>query len=544
MKPVRIAVFPVEQFSRYRRLFEGLSELYSIQFEPRAEADFAGCSAALLFGVARSEAERVANSGVRCVAWIKEQPLPVQSAAAHVLINSVPCVDPCLRGKTLRDRSIDQVRPLKAKTGDAVVATKSDDILWIHRDLENSSLDLLGVDPPCLTESEYLSEFLQRDNCMRLLPLLHCLRGLSPWRKPALRACLMFDDPNLHWKSYGYIRFKELAEHAGKHNYHASFATVPFDGWYVHRATAELFRENKSRLSLLVHGNNHTFAELAQTYRNGDQRALMAQALQRIEKLEKRSGLEISRVMAAPHGGCSADMAATLLEVGFEAACISRWSLLRHNPIQWYPTIALDLADFLAKGFPIIPRFKLAHDREVDIYLTALLQKPIILVGHHEDLKGGLDLLGEFAARINSVGKVTWMNMLSMARSNFCTHQDGDSLHVKIYSRRVQIKVPVDVKSLLVERAWLKAEEGETLRWGAQHKGFQTISSYRREPIPVEPGMEIEVASVFAGSVDPHEVPPPRTSFWAAARRGFCEVRDRAKPALDRFGKSAKKSIH
>src|SRR5207237_9240552 len=99
-----------------------------------------------------------------------------------------------------------------------------------------------------------------------------------------------------HWKSYGYVRFGEVARHAGEHNYHASFATVPFDAWYVHSPTASLFRENKKTLSLLVHGNNHTHAELTQSYGDGQSNALMAQALQRIGQLERRSRLEIARV--------------------------------------------------------------------------------------------------------------------------------------------------------------------------------------------------------------------------------------------------------
>src|SRR3712207_7699471 len=52
---------------------------------------------------------------------------------------------------------------------------------------------------------------------------------VTGWTPAPLRAAIMFDDPNLHWKSYGYIIYPELVEHAKEHNYHAVFATVPLD---------------------------------------------------------------------------------------------------------------------------------------------------------------------------------------------------------------------------------------------------------------------------------------------------------------------------
>ncbi len=531
MKPVRIALVSSEALSGHRRLFDALGELYTLQFVARDEGKLSDCAAALLFGQSRDAAERIAGSGIPCLAFLGQPPVAVRSETADLSMAALPCLDRSFRGRVIRDRSIKQLRELKSKSGDEVITRKGEDILWIHRVVGKASIDLLAVDLPSLGGGEYLYQFLQRDNFMHLLPLMHFLRGLSPWKRPPLRGCLMFDDPNLHWKTYGCVRYEEMARHARAHNYHVSFATVPFDGWYVHPATAALFRAHKDRLSLLVHGNNHTYAELAQDYPVGHRLGLMAQALLRIARLEARSGLEISRIMAAPHGGCSQEMAAAMLQVGFEAACISRWSLMHYNQNRdWPQTVGLNPAEYLETGFPVIPRFKLAHEREVDVYLAALLQKPIILVGHHDDVSGGLDIMKQFADRINSVGNVSWMNMRAMARSNFCTHQDGDTLHVKMYSRRVQVGIPSDAVNLIVHRAWFEADEHETLelRYG-QLNGVR-IDGYRAGAIKVNPGTEIELTSVVAEGIDPQTVRAPRTSFWAGARRGFCEFRDRARP--------------
>ena len=530
MQPVKIAVYPAEHFSRYQRLWEGLSDLYSVEFHPREEGNWGDCAAGLLFSVERSKATAIAKSGLRCMAFIGGEAVATGSQKRELSFGGTPYLAECLRGRTWANQSIEGVRPLKAEDSDEVVARTTGDVLWIHNVIGDCAVDLVAVEPPAVTEDQYLYEFFQRDNCMRLLPLLHFLRQLTPWTRPALRACFMFDDPNLHWKTYGYIKFDELAGHARVHNYHASFATVPFDGWYVNPATAAIFRHNRDRLSLLVHGNNHTFAELAREYPNGDRCASMAQAQRRIDELEKRSGLEIPRVMAAPHGGCSAEMADTLLEVGFEAASISRWSLMHFNRERWYSTIGLNIAEFLGGAFPIIPRFKLAWEREIDIYLAALLQKPIILVGHHDDLRGGLDILSGFAQRINSVGRVQWVDMKAMARSNFCTRSEGTTLYIKTYSRRMQIQVPENTATLVVERPWLKDGQIEVLQYRTGDGKSVSIKPSANQAIPVTGGTQIEVASVYPDAVDPATVPAPSASVWAAARRGFCEIRDRAKP--------------
>jgi hypothetical protein len=65
----------------------------------------------------------------------------------------------------------------------------------------------------------------------------------------------MLDDPNLHWRTYGYVDYAQIAAHAKIHNYHMSFAMIPLDTWYVHKPTALLFQQNRNQISLLFHGS-------------------------------------------------------------------------------------------------------------------------------------------------------------------------------------------------------------------------------------------------------------------------------------------------
>jgi hypothetical protein len=219
-------------------------------------------------------------------------------------------------------------------------------------------------------------------------------------------------------------------------------------------------------------------------------------------------------------------MATALLRTGFEAACISRGSIMATNPnTRWPLSVGLHPAEFLGAGLPVIPRFRLKRGCEIEMLLAAFLGQPVIPVGHHQDLAGAL----------NSIGEVRWMDMKSIARSNFCTRREGEVLHLKMYSRRILLKVPQGVNKLCVNRPWLNegVSEGLTLRTAT--RDLASYPSYHGESIATGSGEEIEIHAVPADAIDPRTVSVSHTPLWAIARRQLCEARDRLKPLFDRI---------
>ena len=151
----------------------------------------------------------------------------------------------------------------------------------------------------------------------------------------------------------------------------------------------ELFRRRADRLSLIVHGNDHTKGELLATDDDVTAQTIAAQAIRRIQRFERRSGLAVDRVMAPPHGLCSEPMTRALGAVGFDA-------LTAIHPLPWTEMPPADPllagwrpADFVA-GCPVVPRIPLGSTA-ADIGLRAFLDHPLIVYGHHEDVAGGLD---------------------------------------------------------------------------------------------------------------------------------------------------------
>ena len=321
---------------------------------------------------------------------------------------------------------------------------------WLLRRRDVSLLKW-SVEPQ--NEPEYLFDYLDADHWASLLPLLHFVQNISGWEMPCVRAQFMFDDPNLHWSSYGYINYSQLVEEADYRNFHVSFAMVPLDSWFIHRKTAALFREKRKRLSLLIHGNNHIYNELVLAGTDARYEELAVQALDRIQKFERRSGIMVQRVMAPPHGACSNKMGRALLRAGFEAACISRGSLMDHNPrLSWRAETGLAPAEFFEDGLPVIPRRRLKRQPATLLLAAFGTTTDSRRTPYRPDEWSRL--LAESAELINSLsGNVQWADMGGIANELLA----GCREWMCFVSRCIpaKVRVPDGTTQLYIERPWL-----------------------------------------------------------------------------------------
>jgi hypothetical protein len=519
-----------------------------VEFRKSERDSYAGLDALVLFDGEREAGIKAAKAGIRSYVVLNTGTKPVHCGSVNVDFGRAANLSPYFQNQTLADVNVKEILPLSPFPGDESVASGAGHVLWVYRCEAKSAVDFLAVAPPKLADGQYLCEYLQAGQFLRLLPLFHFLREVTKdiaWTTPPLRACLMFDDPNLHCGSYGYINYRDLVRHAKNHNYHVSLATIPIDAWHFHSKTASLFRVNPSRISLLIHGNNHTYKEMAFPGSDADKLGLLSQALRRIERFEENSGLEVSRVMSAPHSACPEDMMHFMLLLGYEAACLP-WDLLfRFNPhYRWSPTTGLDMVDFQGGGLPIIqrvrlrpdwnPQLKLYPDWKTGIILNAFLSQPIIPIGHHQDAGGGMELLGQIAATINGLGNVMWTDMKGIARSNYMTRLEGKLLRIKMYSRRIVIQVPEGIDEMWVERPWI-AEDGESemLLLKQTGTGSMTLTGGRvTTGIPVRPLETIELTTVPNTTLCYSDLPSPRFRPWPLIRRFLTEGRDRVLPVV------------
>jgi len=360
---------------------------------------------------------------------------------------------------------------------------------------------------------------------LALIALIEFLRRVSaPYADdpPPLRAAILFDDPNLRWRSYGFIDYRELLAHADRHGYHASIATIPLDASRQHRATVDLFRGRPDRLSLAFHGNDHLAGELIEVSSDAEGVSIVAQALRRARRLESRYGLSIDRVMTAPHGMCSASVARALGPLGFDALCAIHPLPWTEQPPPERPLAGWGPAEFAA-GCAVIPRLPLSVGAE-EIALRAYLDQPVILYGHHEDLADGLDLLAQQAAAVNRLGDAHWSSLGEIAGSNYSTSLRGGSLRVQPHAHRLRLSVPDTADSIVLERPPDPEENFAGWTLGAEVHPFDL-------PVPAGEGT-LDLRLAPSVPIDADAVPAPRPSVWPVLRRAATETRDRLRPLV------------
>jgi hypothetical protein len=513
-----VGVVPGAESARRPRLLRALEQAFPLRFVDREPGDWNGLDGALVFGV-RADAP----DSLPCL--VLEADTASTDGGLIDLGTSVD-LDPLLRGRALRDEEEGGGRGVAVADG-VVYASRERTPVWGRP--AGSATELAAVPPPELGEDESLRDLLRPGRFLAALPLLHFLRRLTAadaWSLPPLRAAFQIDDPNLHWTSYGHISYPELARDATERNYHVAMAMVPLDGWYAHRGAVRLFRERADRLSLLMHGNDHVKSELGQrSVETG--RRLVAQALRRIAAFERKSRLEVSRVMVAPHGECSDELMVAMGLTSVEALCIEwpYWWRRGREPLTG-PLSGWEPGDFLVGGLPILPRHPMTSNTD-ELLFRALLGGPIVMTGHQDELAGGLDVLRSAAGFVNALGDVRWMSLGAIAASNYATRREGSTLRLRPYSRFVRAQVPDGVDTLVVELpSSHESTDQETLLIGG---GARTVSPFA--PTPVEPGA-VDVRLWRIGAREADAIPAPAWRPWPLVRRVLVESRDRLSARL------------
>jgi hypothetical protein len=515
-----IAVSPACELERHARLFAALEQAYPVRFH--AAGTVAAGDAVLVLTQDVPVPANLPAAGVPVFAAPAVPASPAATAAGPQTVELLAAdgVDRRLRGIALQGHVA--AGALAQTEGETVLAATPTGAAWSVRAEQHRVSAAL----PELSPRAVLRHLLVSPHVLAIIALVHFIRRVAAscgWQPPAVKATMLFDDPNLRRPNYGFIDYAALVEHADEHDYHAAMAMIPLDVAGPHRATVELFRRRRDRLSLVVHGNNHVKHELSAPVARGDELSLAAQAIRRVTRFERRTRLRVDRVMTPPHGMCSPAMARALGIVGFDALC----SL---HPLPWREDSPVErvLAGWEAAEFAgpcaVLPRMPLFASA-ANIALHAFLDHPVVLYGHHEDLAAGLEPLALAAERVNAVGGVQWAPMEDIVLGNRALRVAGDAAVVRPFSGRMRVALPAAVRTLAViaPRDGAACFEGWSVG-GGELRPFG-------DSLPCDgAGRELELRLRPVGEIDPAAVPAPPFSPWPLVRRAATELRDRTLP--------------
>jgi hypothetical protein len=531
MAPSLIGVVPEGAHAGRPRLFAALERAFPVQFVGRRPGDWRNLDG--LIGVGTEVFADVARSGVPslCTGDTSRGYDP----AGCISFDRLRVIHPCLRGGTLSHSGAAGF-PLLDVTGQRVLASGPRGPVWTMT--TDGRTARVPAPLPELDHHERLKDHLRAGVFLPLLPLVHFLRELTATEEPShppLRASLIIDDPNLHWPSYGYLRYADLHRDAEQHGYHVGIAMVPLDSRFAVRSVLTYFGSD-SPLSLLVHGNNHAKRELQRLGTVADGVASAAQALRRIAAFEHRYSVAVERVMVPPHddylpapedrchprsGACSQVAMRGLLLTGFDGVCYYGPSDVDDPLIGWGP------ADSHLNGcVPGLHRLPLEAPVD-ELVLRAFLDQPIVLFGHHAHLADP-DVLTEAANRVMTLGAVHWMALGDVLRGNFFTRQDGGLLKIEAHARRMDVTVPQGVTELSVTLG-AQEDDGQELV-SVLRPGQVPVAGRVGEPLAVRAEGRVQLTIEDPQCTDPANVPAPRWHPWFMVRRCLTEGRDRALP--------------
>jgi hypothetical protein len=494
-----------------------------------ADPNAPGADAFVLVGADDTHAALAAARGLPILAVPRRGGGRTRLAISFAGSRAVPV---CLRDQSLvADAELDP-RPIVPRPGDEVLARSDGASVWVRRPAGGAWTDITRMRLPDPAEVDRLGLAFRAGGFVPYVPLLVFLGvvlGDRAWASPDSQACFVFDDPNLRRMTYGFVDFRALASHAERHGYHASIATIPMDMHGAADRVAALFRDHADRLSLIVHGNDHTRRELADAEDGASSQAALGQALARAARMEERLRVRVEPIMESPHGVFARSLSASMALRGFEGALVTLDLLGETESAAKLPAdAALQVAEPLPGGLCGIPRIRMSPAWPTDAALAALLGQPVVIAGHHYDAKDGLDFLAHMADRLRAMGVASWCSPARLVESAYAFRREGSTLHVRTFSRRCRVPVPGDIREIRVTRAWPDDSriEAPAIRFASACPG--------ESPKIIEAGCATVYGGGVAEIVHPvrrvNDAPrDPGSRLWPSLRRFITESRDRSK---------------
>ncbi len=532
-----VGVCPTLAFHQRRRLFHALERVLPIQFAPRPEGQWRGLQALILFGEDAGFGGHVSAQRLPTII-VEKQCVYAGEADQMVRFAAVGRLDRTLRGQ--------QMKSILASLGLASDGIRHVDLATIGgRPLWQTSttaprVDRVAMSPAELKSGESVRDHLRAGRYFQLLPLFDFLRGITGDRHGdgPVRATFIIDDPNLHWRSYGYVGFRSLAAHARTNGYHVTFATVPLDCWFAWPGAARIFRANGDVLSLTSHGAYHLRSELVAECSGRLSSQLFDDATARLDRFARRCGVPVSRVMVPPHSMSALPVHDALVGAGFEALCTSLgwWA---DWPEDQASIAGIAAADVSPAGLPVFARHCLpSRFAREDALISAYLDQPVVLYGHPQDLSDGYDVLARAASWLRSVSPTIWLPLEGIARTNLVTHFDVASatLHLKLLNRHCNVIAPAGARSASIQGPCSADSIGYVCSAGAASRVHATGTGWQSdEHFPCDGGHPVEV---IVGSTFPDRARrrPTTAPLGAYARRAAVETRDRLRPILRKVG--------
>jgi hypothetical protein len=329
------------------------------------------------------------------------------------------------------------------------------------------------------------------DRFLQFVPLLAYLRstfGAQCWTNERPAACFIIDDPLLKTQ-YGFIEFDRLEALIARSRSAMNIAFIPWNCRRTDRRVAEKFTRSDHRLSISVHGCDHTEAEFGTT----DAQRLRRQArraLSRMDLHRELTGIEHNRVMVFPQGVFSRKSLEALHDEGFLAAVNS--TVHPVDGAQESVTFR-DLLDVAVLRFGGVPLFMRHYpDRLEKFALDLFLGKQLLIVEHHGLFRDGYEKAERYVNFLNTIApEVTWTDLESLCTSATLVRElPAGGVQLRAFGPLVRVKNQREYAThVRISNDWAR-ERLESVTWNGRVIDHQTDGSATRCELHLEAGEE------------------------------------------------------
>jgi len=299
-----------------------------------------------------------------------------------------------------------------------------------------------------------MKELYNTEHFSEIVPIMMFLRYSCAdecWHRETDYANLTIDDPFLV-EPYGNLEFKGLLTSMETHNFHTTIAFIP---WNYDRSNPEVvkfFLDHPDRYSIAIHGNNHDHYEFYKYNKVPleEQEKDIIEALNRMKKFRKLTGIPYDRIMIFPHGIAPEETLKFLKRYNFVATVNNQDAPLeKTRPKSAFYGIEPAIMDYVnfavlkrrpTQGYRIWSFKKSKSGIEVAPYIFDLfIDKPVLIVAHQDFFFSGIDAFNSTADAINNLaGEVKWTSLGNISKHLYLEKTNDDrSVDVRMYGNKL-----------------------------------------------------------------------------------------------------------
>ena len=340
-------------------------------------------------------------------------------------------------------------------------------------------------------------------------------------------ACLIVDDPPLK-RRYGFLDFREALDLMDRHNFTTTIAFIPWNWCRTNPRTLNLFKSRPERLSLVVHGCDHTSGEFAERSPSLLDRKIRT-SIQRMDGFRRRTSVEADRVMVFPQGQFSPETGRALKLNGFAAAVNTEVAPAHRLANETTIADLWSVAIMKYGTFPILTR-RYPHHGIENFAFDAILGKPCLIAAHHDAFKDHARSLVEFVASLNSLKwNLVWRPLGEVIRRCFAIRRlaDGTSV-VEMFAGSVMVTNPeAEARQMILLKKECDPDCVEAVCVNKKPVEFNVEDASLRVRLTIPPGETAHVRIVYRNNLTATQDPASfATRAKVAGKRYLSEFRD------------------